>query len=1578
MIEKRANEKNQGFRKVSIRLLMTFPFILQIVAAVSVIGYFSFQNEQKNANNFSSKLRENAIKSLKNEIDGYLQSPMQAIKLNIQARKTNPIDTQISSDIIRQFTRLSNVFSSISDINIVDKWGNYIGFFRQPNNKFVLKVTQEFPKQNWYQVWANGSMSSLSKNNIDSDPRTSHWYQKAIATKDLVWTDIYPFADSSDLGISATQAVFDSQGNPQHAIATSINLSPINDFLEKTLVSFSSQIFIVDHLGLMVATSKKAFPMTINRNGKIQRIRAGESDDDIVQEVIVATNKQFGKISNIQNAEKLQIEIPKTNSAKTNHGKQIVEIFPYRDAAGLDWYVFIVIPESDILTKFDHDSNTIVWLCAVVGGILILLGIQTANLLVKPIFQLRDASLAIADENFDQPIPNSRITELSILANSLERMRLQVSQSREQLQDYSRSLELKVEERTSELEKEIRDRIAIENELQEKASIANQHYQVLNELARDESIRQGNLSICIQKITESVAKTLNVERSSVWLIREDRAGWTCLDMFLLSIAEHIVEPDFSPKSFPTYLGKLNTEVAISVSDALNDRRTRELTDDYLIQFGITSILEIPLRQNNEVVGMLSLEHTGEPRDWSLSDQSFARSIADLVALAIESYNRHLAETQFKRSEERWQLALQGNNDGIWDWNCQTNEAFYSPRYQTMLGYGENELVGQASTWQKLIHPDDLDFAIQETNDYLDKKISNYIMEHRLRCKDGSYKWILARAKALFDDQGNPLRMIGSHTDVTDRRKYEDELQKRAETLSLHNQVLAQLAGDRRLRLGDLRSNSKLLIEAIAKTINVERVSLWMAKPNDIYWECLTQYTLSSHTHTVEPDLAIANYPQYLKTLQTELVMPVTDSLSDPRTCELAADYLIPFGITSMLEIPIRREEMTIGVLCAEHLGNLREWNLEEQSFARSIGDLVILAIESSNRNLAEQQLKESEKRWQLVLEGNNDGIWDWDCKTNAVFFSTRYKTMLGYEENELAPNVDSWIKLIHPEDFSRVMSIVESYWSGEVPHYIAEHRVLCKDGLYKWILARGIALFNNGTPIRMIGSHTDITDRKKAELDLAKAKEDADAANKAKSEFLANMSHELRTPLNGILGYVQILQRDRNLTPKQIEGINVIKQCSQHLLNLIADILDLSKIEAKKMELIDSDFHFPNFLQGVVEICTVRSEQKGITFTYLPSSNLPIGVMADDKRLRQVLLNLLGNAIKFTEHGGVTFRVEAIASDITYSTLSDRQVHTIHRIRFQIEDTGIGISQNLLKKIFSPFEQVGHSKSKAEGTGLGLAISQKIAEMMESSIRVTSELGKGSTFALDLDLNAAKQDLDLLQTSGKPTQRKIMGISGGSQTILLVDDKWENRMVLVKLLEEIGFTIIEANNGQEALDITATVKPNLIITDLVMPVMDGFEMIRQFRRSLDFRDVVIIVTSASAFSKDENQSLEMGGNDFLPKPINFDSLLTKIQKYLNINWIYEEVKLPQSFGFPEIKLVNENSSSEKISLVSPPSEEIDILFDLVMQGNINSIIERSNELEKQDINLVPFARELQKMANDFQIKKIKEFIKSYK
>ncbi len=1148
---------------------------------------------------------------------------------------------------------------------------------------------------------------------------------------------------------------------------------------------------------------------------------------------------------------------------------------------------------------------------------------------------------------------------------------LRLRRERQILQNYGRSLEQEIEKCHLDLEQETGDRIAIEKELHNRSVQFSQHYQVLSDLAKANSLHRSELEVSIQKLTEAAAKNLNVERSSVWILKEDRKTWTCLDLFLQSTESHVVEPDFMIDNFPKYIDNLQTEQSVSVNDALNDSRTKELVDDYLIQLGITSILEIPLSYDHKVIGIFSLEHTGEPRLWTMLEQTFARSIADLIALAIESYNLILVQQQLKSSEERWQLALEGNNDGIWDWDLKSGYAFHSTRYKTMLGYDESDLEPNNTTWYNLIHPDDRELALKANQDYLSGKLSNYALEHRLRCKDGSYKWILSRAKAMFDDDGTPIRMVGSHTDITERRNYEEELQKRADTLSLHNQVLARLAREEELRIGELQTNIQILNEVVANTLKVERVSFWTAQAND-QWQCHDLYTLSSHCHEVEPSLIISDYPNYFQAISSEPLLAINNALDDKRTSELK-EYLISRNITSMLEVPIQRANVTIGVLCLEHIETLREWTLEEQSFARSIGDLAIVAIESHNRYLIEKQLKESEERWHLALQGTNDGIWDWNCQTNEVFFSQRYKTMLGYNDEDIAPTVDSWTYLIHADDFEKVMSTVEKYWAGETSQYVAEHRVRCKDGSYRWILARGIAVFNQkGTPTRMIGSHTDITERKQAELDLAQAKEAADSANRAKSEFLANMSHELRTPLNGILGYVQILQRDRNLTPKQIEGINVIKQCGCHLLNLIADILYLSKIEAQKMELIANDFHFLNFLQEIVEICSMRSEQKAITFTYLPSANLPIGVFADEKRLRQVLLNLLGNAVKFTDDGGVTFKVKAIASP-----LPDANGRANYRVCFEVEDTGVGISQEHLQTIFSPFEQAGNQQSKFEGTGLGLAISQKIAELMNSSIHVRSEIGKGSVFWREVDLAAADEDFAGTWSNHQNMQRKIVGVKGKIYKILLVDDKWENGTVLVNLLEEIGFEILEASQGQEALELARSERPDLIITDLVMPVMDGFEMMRHLRRSPALRDIIIIVTSASAFSKDATQSIETGGNDFIAKPVSFDLLLAKIEKHLNLEWIYEDLTtvpinnygLANSARSPDQALNN-------LSMVAPTDEDINILFDLAMQGNINGILEYAIALEAKDDQLVPFAQELQNLANEFKIKQIKEPVKS--
>ncbi|MBW4610710.1 MAG: response regulator [Hassallia sp. WJT32-NPBG1] len=478
-----------------------------------------------------------------------------------------------------------------------------------------------------------------------------------------------------------------------------------------------------------------------------------------------------------------------------------------------------------------------------------------------------------------------------------------------------------------------------------------------------------------------------------------------------------------------------------------------------------------------------------------------------------------------------------------------------------------------------------------------------------------------------------------------------------------------------------------------------------------------------------------------------------------------------------------------------------------------------------------------------------------------------------------------------------------------------------------------------------------------AELKEAKIK--ADTANYAKSEFLANMSHELRTPLNGILGYAQILQRSPTLTEKERNGISVIHQCGSHLLTLINDILDLSKIEAQKMELYPTDFHFPAFLQGVAEICRIRAEQKNIAFTYQVESEIPQGIHADEKRLRQVLINLLGNAIKFTDKGKVTFKVKLLANR--------KEEFPFTKIRFQIEDTGVGMSHDQLKKIFLPFEQVGSECRKSEGAGLGLAITQKIISLMKSSISVQSQLGEGSIFSFDVELLTAPNWSETAKTFSNGT---IIGFCGKHKNILVVDDKWENRSVLVNLLEPIGFNIIEAKNGQEGLDKAVEFQPNLIISDLIMPVMDGFNMIQHLRRSPKLKEVVVIASSASVFETDQHKSLDAGANEFLPKPVQVETLLELLRVHLKLEWLYE--KNNQADNEPD-----ESISPTPGIIVAPPAEDLSRLYDLALKGRVKAIQDQVDKLAQSDEKLTFFAQEIIQLAKKFQIKKIQIFIQQY-
>ena len=464
-----------------------------------------------------------------------------------------------------------------------------------------------------------------------------------------------------------------------------------------------------------------------------------------------------------------------------------------------------------------------------------------------------------------------------------------------------------------------------------------------------------------------------------------------------------------------------------------------------------------------------------------------------------------------------------------------------------------------------------------------------------------------------------------------------------------------------------------------------------------------------------------------------------------------------------------------------------------------------------------------------------------------------------------------------------------------------------------------------------------------AELVIAKDK--AEIANKAKTIFLANMNHELRTPLNGILGYAKILKRDKQIMQyKQAEsGLNIIERSGDHLLSLITDILDLSKIEDQKMELYAQSFNLKEMLVSLCAIVEVRTKEKNLSLILDLPEDLPYFVLVDGKRLSQVLLNLLSNAVKFTDKNAITLQVQIL----------NRNEQDC-RCRFAVIDEGVGIAQSDLSAVFQAFKQVGEHNRQIEGTGLGLSISNKLVQLMGGELQVNSELNKGSIFWFELQLPIT----ECLQSEHAAYDSDfIIGYQGQRQRILIIDDISDNREVLMSLLTPLDFQLMEATNGQEALSIIPLFKPDLILSDLRMPVMDGFEMIRIIRQDKILQHLKVVSISASSTLQSNKLLNEHGFNAVLDKPVQVDKLFKTLQEQLQLSWIYE-AQLPVNV---------ENNDSMEI----PDTTELTLLYELTQDGDFVALNKRLEQLYQYPV----FVKKIQTFAKTYSDKEIFQFIK---
>ncbi len=574
------------------------------------------------------------------------------------------------------------------------------------------------------------------------------------------------------------------------------------------------------------------------------------------------------------------------------------------------------------------------------------------------------------------------------------------------------------------------------------------------------------------------------------------------------------------------------------------------------------------------------------------------------------------------------------------------------------------------------------------------------------------------------------------------------------------------------------------------------------------------------------------------------------------------------------------DEIAVGAMKAGAHDYLMKGNLSR--LVPAIERELQEAASRRDRTLIQSELKDSQDRWQLALSGTNDGIWDWNVKTNEVFFSARWKEMLGYEDHEVANRLDAWSDLVYSDDLAWVNQAIQDHFAKKTEFYRAEFRMQSKDGDYKWILSRGKALWDAaGNPTRMVGSHTDITSTKQMEATLRQQAESLHQANRLKDEFLAVLSHELRTPLNAILGWSQILRSSKFEQSTIDRALETIERNAKVQKHLVEDLLDISSMIQGKFSINVSPTNLVPIIKESIETIRAAAEAKAIHLRAIVDNSVGL-VNGDPSRLQQVVWNLLSNAVKFTPAGG---RVEIRLSKIVSNQVEIKKTTTNYSLpitsyaQIQVIDTGIGIPPEFLPYVFDRFRQQNSSTTRAYGgLGLGLAIARHLVEFHGGTLHVDSPgEGKGTTFTVHLPLVQAK-DKKQSHTGANGDASQAYSLPLDGLQILVVDDDPDNRDLLVVALSASGADVIAAQCADEALKAFKYFKPDVLVSDLGMPGEDGYSLIHQIRmlEAEQGSNTPAIALSGYARESDRDKAISAGFGLHLSKPVDFTQLVEAI------------------------------------------------------------------------------------------------------
>jgi PAS domain S-box-containing protein len=801
----------------------------------------------------------------------------------------------------------------------------------------------------------------------------------------------------------------------------------------------------------------------------------------------------------------------------------------------------------------------------------------------------------------------------------------------------------------------------------------------------------------------------------------------------------------------------------------------------------------------------------------------AGDVTRFIAHVEDISGRKRAEEALRESEERFRIMADSCPAAIWVSDETGGLRFANRASREVLGIVSEDMAGDR--WSAGFHPDDAPAYVAAFARSVAER-APFQAEVRYRISDGQWRWAATYAKPRFSPAGAFLGHVGISPDITDRKLAEEALQaarEAAEVAARHHEF--QHALIRAIHEGS--PSGILAVDGLGNIVshNSRFLDVWGI----------------SHRHLDGQEDA-------------PILAAVCERVADPagflaRVQEL---YGHP-DLDDHCEIALKD-----GRTIERFSTCLRSQRLDYEGRVWFVRDIT-------ERRRAEQGLQASEEKFRQLAENIREVFWMMKLPTREVLYvSSAYEQIWGRTCESLYRSPLSWTEAIHPDDAPRVRAETAGLREGASTDL--EYRIRTPDGREKWVRDRAFPVrAGDGQLIRVVGIAEDISEQKRYREELIRAREAADAANVAKSRFLANMSHEIRTPMNGVIGMMQLLL-ETDLSVGQRRYASVAQTSGQVLLALIDSILDLSKIEARKVTLESCTFNLRQMLDGVVQILGIQAKAKGLKFLARISQDIPELLRGDPHRLRQVVTNLATNAVKFTERGEVVLEAELEKQD-------NRQV----TIAFRIIDTGIGLRPEEISRLFQPFSQVDASRTrKYGGTGLGLAISKQLVELMGGTIGVQSIENLGSTFWFTVSLEIAEPEV--AEPAAIKADERNIGRPRRAR-ILVVEDNPVNREVLVAQLSMLGCQAFAVENGAEAVEAVAAEKYDLVLMDCQMPVMDGFEAtlhIRELHRS----DIPIVAVTADAMPADRDRCLRAGMNDYIAKPVELRRLSDTLARWL--------------------------------------------------------------------------------------------------